>query len=114
MFLGRILVKDDTTSAPYPATYTAPFARGGLAALFTAEVTQLNGSPTLSIVVQTKNRNETSWSDVGTFTDITATGVHTKDISSGIKQQVRIAAKLTGGSAGDFVDLRLDGISWRP
>jgi hypothetical protein len=114
MFRGRILIKDDTESSPYPATYTAPFPRGGLAALFTAEVTQLAGSPTLSIVVQTKNRNETSWLDLGSFTDITATGVYSLDVSGGIHQQVRIAAKLIGGSVGDWVDLSLDGISWRP
>ena len=114
MFLSRILIKDGTGSAPYPATYTAPFPRGGLAALFTAEVTQLAGPPTLSIAIQTKNRNEVAWYELGTFTNITATGLYSKDISSGIKQHVRIAAKLTAGSVGDFVDLRMDGISWRP
>jgi hypothetical protein len=114
MFLGRIMIKDGTASPPYPVTYTAPFPRGGLAALFTAEVTQLAGSPTLSIAIHTKNRNEVAWYELGAFSSITATGVYSKDISSGIKEQVRIAAKLTAGSVGDFVELRLGGISWRP
>jgi len=112
MFLGDILIRNGGGTPPY--IFTAPFPRGGLAALFTAEVTQLSGSPTLIIAIQTKNHDELAWYEMDTFTNITATGRYSKDISSGIKQQVRFAAKLTGGSTGDFVDLRMNGISWRP
>jgi len=58
---------------------------------------------------------ETVWLGAGTFSSITTEGVYTQDIT-GIKQRVRIAATLSGGSQGDFVVLvlRPDGISWRP
>jgi hypothetical protein len=111
MFVGTYLIKSDETDI----IYTAPFPRGGLAALFTVEATQVAGSPTLNLQVEHKNRNETAWAAAGAFSDITTEGVYTQDVT-GIKQQVRIAAALSGGSQGDFVVLvlRPDGISWRP
>jgi hypothetical protein len=109
MFLGDYLVRGHAVET----RYTAPFARRGLAALFTAEVTQAVGSPTLSLQIEHKNDNGT-WANAGSFSDITTTGVYTKDIT-GIKQQVRIAAAMTAGPKGDFFVLvfRLAGISWR-
>jgi hypothetical protein len=111
MFVGTYLIKSDETDT----IYTAPFPRRGQAALFTVEATQVAGSPTLSLEVQHKNRDETVWLGAGTFSSITTEGVYTQDIT-GIKQRVRIAATLSGGSQGDFVVLvlRPDGISWRP
>jgi hypothetical protein len=111
MFLGKFLIMGGAPSA----TYTAPFRRRGLAALFTAEVTQVAGSLTLTLRVDHKNSDESTWAAAGTFSSISAEGVYTQDIT-GIKEQVRIAATLSGGSQGDFVELifRSEGISWRP
>jgi hypothetical protein len=111
MFLKETLIKGGAAGT----TYTAPFRRRGLAALFTVEVTQVAGSPTLSIEVQHRERGTPTWLAAGSFSSITAEGVYTRDIT-GIKELWRIAATVSGGSQGDFMDvvLRPDGISWRP
>ena len=110
MFPGTFLIK----GAAMGTTRTAPFPRRGLAALFTAEVTQVAGSPTLSLIIEDKNHEDTTWNPAGSFSNITTEGVYTTDITP-IKQQVRIAAQLSGGSQGDFVVVVIEqrGISWR-
>jgi hypothetical protein len=111
MFSGTVLVQDGGGGT----RRTAPFPRRGLAALFTAEVTQVVGSPMLSLVIEHKNRAETTWVAADSFASITTEGVYTKNTPD-IKEQVRIAATLSGGSNGDIVvlDFRPEGISWRP
>ena len=86
------------------AYYSPSFPRGGEAATFAADVTHVEGSPSLSIVVEHKNSEDTSWTTAGTFTAITGTGLATKDVT-GLKEEIRLKYEYGSGSAGDFVHL---------
>ena len=110
MFVGFYVLSNGSQ----PDFFTPEFPRGGLAALFSMEVTQLNGGATLLIDIQHKNSEDTSWSTLGTFTGITAAGTHTKDVS-GIKEQMRLRFYFqTGDSAGDWFYVVPSSPAWRP
>jgi hypothetical protein len=94
------------------AYYCSGTTRQGASATFGVEVTHVGGSPTMTVEVQHKNRKDTSWTGTGWFTNITATGVHLKDVS-GLKQQIRLAFSFAAGATGDFVALRLLAAMWR-
>jgi hypothetical protein len=93
--------------------YSPSFPRGGQAATFTVDVTHLSGgSVTFIVAVEHKNADDTTWSNAGTFSSITAIGVATKDVSS-LKEEIRLAFNYTGGSAGDFVHVVVAAPAWR-
>ena len=94
------------------ALYSPAFPRGGEAALFSAEVLAKIGSPSLSIDIEHKNTEDTSWTSAGTFTAITTTGVFTQDIT-GLKEEIRIKFTMTG-TDGHAVNLLMPEPAWRP
>ena len=66
MIVGTTIYKMDGTA------YLSPdFGRGGLAATFAVDVTQISGTPSVTITVQTRNSEDTTYSDLGSFTAIT-------------------------------------------
>jgi len=112
MLVGTTILHDGTGTTAY---YTPSFPRGGLAANFSVEVTHLAAasSLTLVILVQHKNEDETTWGSLGSFSNITAIGVASKDLTD-IKEQVRLCFTFTAGAQGDFVHMVIAAPAWRP
>ena len=110
MIVGSTILHDGTGTTAF---YTPSFPRGGEAAVFSVDATHVNGSPTLVVTVEHKNVEDTSWTTAGTFSNITAAGVSTKDISS-LKEEIRIAFTFSTGVAGDFVHVLIPAPAWRP
>jgi len=111
MIDGTTIFHSDTGTDAY---YTPPFPRGGLAATFTVDVTHIRAATSLTFVVgvEHKNSDDTTWAGLATLSNITSTGVATKDVS-GIKEQVRLSFTFSTGVAGDFVHIIAQAPSWR-
>ena len=93
--------------------YSPSFGRGGEAALFSLDVTHKMGtSPSLTVSVEHKNADDTTWAAAGAFTAITATGVASKDIS-GLKEELRFNFTPTG-TDGDAFHVIVAAPAWRP
>lgn len=112
MLVGTTIIHSDTGTDSY---YTPSFPRGGLSANFSLDVTHIAAAASLTLVVavEHKNEDETSWAVAGTFSNITAKGVATKDIT-GLKEEVRMSFTYSAGAEGDFVHLVLTQPAWRP
>lgn len=92
--------------------YSSTFARGGLAAVFNGTVLQLVGSPTLVVDVEHKNREDVSFSVLGSQSTIVA-GQFDVDLT-GVKEEVRFAYKITATNAWEGVLLLMTRPTWRP
>ena len=79
--------------------YTPQFPRGGLAATFAVETTQVFSTPTVSVQVEHKNSEDTTWSTVGSAQSITASGNTSWDVT-GLKEEIRIAFDFDAGDSG--------------
>jgi hypothetical protein len=108
MVVGTTLIKLD--GAVY---YSPSFPRGGLAATFAVDTTHFEGLTDLTITVEHRDEHDVSFTSAGAFSAITAAGHSDKDISD-IKQIVRFAYALNGGSATDGVHIVMQAPSWRP
>ena len=96
------------------AYYSPTFGRGGLSATFVCEVRQVAGTnPTLDIDVEHKNADDTSFVSAGTFTQITAAGVHKVDVGA-LKEQIRFKYTIGGTEAWASVNFNMLAPSWRP
>ena len=111
MIIGTTIFHDGTGTTEY---MTPSFPRGGLSALFSLNVTHKSGSPTMVVKIEHKNEDETAFTELVAFSDITATGPATKDISGGIKEELRLTFTFSGGSAGNFFHLVIAAPAWRP
>ncbi len=108
MILGTTLFRLDGS------TYYSPeFPRGGEAALFSIEITHVGGTPAVTVALEHRNEDETSWTSAGTFSSISATGVYSKDLS-GLKEILRFAITITSAPATDAVHFLLPSPAWRP
>ena len=95
------------------AYYSPSFPRGGLAAVFAVDVTHLMGSPTFKITVEHRNEDETSFSTLGTFADITSAGTSQLEVQS-IKQILRLKYEFDAGDdPSDGVHFIMQAPSWR-
>ena len=54
----------------------------GLSVLFSIEVTEADATDALNITILHKTSEDTAWSEAGSFSAITSTGVYTKHITS--------------------------------
>ena len=109
MLVGTSFFKMDGN--PY---YGPEFRRGGLAATFAVDVTHLVGSPTVTISVEHRNSEDTTFTSVGTFSSITSVGSASVDLS-GIKEILRFSYVFDGADdATDGVHLVMMPPSWRP
>ena len=106
--VGTTLIKLDGTEY-----YSPSFPRGGLAATFSVDVTHFHGVTNITITVQHRDENETTWTDADSFTPITAAGTKTLDVT-GLKQILRFKYAFTGGNAEDGVHFIMQAPSWRP
>lgn len=110
MVVGTTLFKLDGN-----AYYSPSFRRGGLAATFALNVTHMTGSPTVTVTIQERNEDETSWSDPGVFASITSTGAKQVDLAGPLKEVLRFKFTFDGGDdATDAVHLLMQAPSWRP
>jgi len=110
MIIGTTIMHDGSGTNAY---YSPVFPRGGLAALFSLDVTHVGGTPSLDVDVEHKNADDTSFTSVGAFTTITTVGVKTKDLSS-LKEQIRFKYTYSAGSLGDFMHVIVAAPAWRP
>jgi hypothetical protein len=107
MVIGITLMKSAT---PY---HSPTFGRGGLAALFSCEMLQVGTGGTLDIDVQHKNPEDTAFTTLGSFTQITAAGVEPFEASA-IKEQVRFQYTVGGTQAWSFIQFNMLAPAWRP
>ncbi len=70
------------------AYFSPEFPRGGLAATFAVDVTDISGSPTVAIHIQHRNSEDTTFTSLVSFAAITAVGAFSKD-ATGVKEIVR-------------------------
>lgn len=112
MLVGTTIIHSDTGTDAY---YTPSFPRGGLSANFSVDVTHIAAasSLTLSIKVEHKNEDDTSWTAAGTFTGISSKGVNVLDVSD-LKEDVRLSFTFSAGAEGDFVHVVIGPPAWRP
>ncbi len=108
MVVGTTLLK--LNGAPY---YSPSFPRGGLGAVFAADVTHYSGLASFTITIEHRDDNETSWASLGVFTAITGSGTATKDVAD-IKQILRFKFELAGSNVYDGVHFVMQAPSWRP
>jgi len=109
MIVSTTIFKMDGT-----AFYSPEFPRGGLAATFALDVSHLVGNPTVTVTVQHRNEDETSFSDAGTFTSITTTGAKSVDVSA-LKEVVRLKVEFDAGDdSTDGMHFLVMAPSWRP
>ncbi len=108
--IGDDVRHDGTGTTPY---YSPSFGRGGEAAVFSVEVTLVDGSPTMVVTVEHRNEDESTWTSPGAFDNITVTGVATKELS-GLKEILRFAFTFSAGSAGDFMRVLIPAPMWLP
>ena len=108
MVVGTTLLKLDGT-----AYYSPSFPRGGLAAVFAANVTQFQGLSAFAIDVEHRDENEVNFVSAGVFTSITAVGVKTKELGD-LKQILRFKYTLTGSNAYDGIHFIMQAPTWRP
>jgi len=108
MLVGYYFVKGDASTQ-----YSPTFPRGGLSATFVVQVLQLVGSPTLTVTVEHKNIEDTSWTTAGTFSAITTVSVAKLDVSS-LKEQIRFGYAITATNAWEGVLMNVLAPTWRP
>ncbi len=96
------------------AYFSPEFPRGGLAATFSVDVQNMTGSPTLTIKVEHRNEEDTTFSELGSFDNITTTGSPSKDLT-GCKEILRFRFEFAAGDdAADGVHLLVQAPAWRP
>jgi len=108
MIVGQTLLYSGTN-----AYFSPTFPRGGLAALFSVEVTLVEGSSQLGIDVEHKNEEDTSFTTAASFSTMSSAGTYSKDIT-GLKEQIRLKYNVAGGSSGDYVHVIVAPPAWRP
>ena len=109
MIIGKYLFHPGAATPVYSPT----FGRRGLAANFSVDVSLVSGNPLLVITLEHKNHDETAFTAAGTFANITAAGVATKDFTD-LKEELRLVYHFTTGSAGDFLHIVVGTPAWRP
>ena len=109
MILGSSVFKMDGND------YFSPeFSRGGLAATFAMDVTQIVGAPTVTVTIEHRNADETTFTDLGAFTTATATGAKAIDLT-GCKEILRFKYAFDAGDdATDGIHLLMMAPTWRP
>ncbi len=108
MVVGTTLLKLDGN--PY---YSPQFPRAGLSATFSADVSHVDTGASLSITIQHRNSEDTTWTDLGSFSSITAVGTEQLDLSA-LLEIVRIKYVIGGGSSSSGVHFLMQAPSWRP
>lgn len=109
MLVGTYIKNPGDTTA----VYSPSFSRGGLAATFAIDISIFSGTQTFVVTVEHRNEDDTGFTTAGVFSNITGTGVATKDIT-GLKEVIRFKFNFTSGSAGDFLYAVVPAPAFRP
>ena len=75
--IGSLVISPGSQSP----VYSNPIPRGGLAAVFSAEVLELDAAGDIEILLQHKNGSETSFSTLQTMGSIGSTGIQTVNVT---------------------------------
>jgi hypothetical protein len=110
MVIGTTLYKLDGN--PF---FSPEFGRGGLAARFSMDVTQVtSGLVGLTVAVEHRNTEDTTWTTLGSFSAVSATGAPTVDLT-GCKEVMRFVYSFDGADAATAaVHFLMQAPSWRP
>jgi hypothetical protein len=110
MVIGTTLYKLDGNSY-----YSPEFGRGGLAARFSMDVTQVtSGLVGFTVAVEHRNSEDTTWSTLGSFSAVTGTSTPSVDLT-GLKEVVRFVYSFDGADlATAAVHFLMQAPSWRP
>ena len=110
MLVGFYIFKGDGSTQ-----YSPSFPRQGLAATFLAQALQRVGTtPSLTIGVEHRNRDETSFVNASSFGAITNSGnPQTLDISA-LKEEIRFSYTLTATNAWEGFLINILAPAWRP
>ena len=109
MIVGTTLFKMDGSPFNSPE-----FGRGGLAATFVINVTHIIGTPSVTVSVESRNSEDTTWTNNGSFSAITTAGVTNLDLS-GLKEILRFEYVFDGADADtDGIHFLMMAPSWRP
>jgi len=95
MLVGDLILR--MNSDPY---FGPPMARSTCKAIFTAQVTNIAGAPSLNVVIQHRNRDDTAWAVAGTIAGIIANGVYSATIAN-LNELIRYQYVFTAGAATD-------------
>ena len=94
------------------AVYSPEFSRGALIGNFAVLILQVLSSPTLTITLQGRAADGTSWATVGTFSSITTIGLKTSQ-QSALPQVLRYKFEITGSSETSGVAIQLLAPQWQ-
>ena len=108
MLIGQWIHKAGGT-----AMYGPTFGRGGLGCVFNATTLAMLGSPTLTITVEHKNPEDTTFTLLGAFSSITTLDNFMKDLS-GIKEEVRLKYTISASADWEGFLLLMTAPAWRP
>ncbi len=78
--------------------YSREFPRGGLAAIFGMHVWQVLNTPTVTITVEGRNRDDTTFTPLGVFASITTGGIKTLD-QGGLLEILRFKFEVAGATS---------------
>lgn len=93
--------------------YSPEFGRGGLRAVFSIQTTHVGGSGTLTVTVQHRNADETSYTDVGATSAISTLTTTTLEVS-GLKEVLRIKFEVGGPGSTSAVAYVMPPPQWYP
>ena len=112
-----MLIGEMITRLNGAARYSPPFPRGGQDVLFSLDSMDVpGGSVQLDIVVEHKDESATTWSNWGSFTAITTTGVKTLTLT-GAKEVIRFKFSISAGLSPQVYDTFLFNMlapNWMP
>lgn len=97
-------------ASPY---FSPEFGRGGLRALFSIQTTHISGSGTLTVTIQTRNSDETTWTDLVVSSAI-STVTFTQLNASGMEEIARIKFEVGGAGATSAVGFIMPAPIWYP
>jgi hypothetical protein len=97
MIVGDLLLR--MAGNPY---YGPPMARASTSAKFTVQISNTlnSGALILSVAIEHRNQEDTSWAVADTFANIAVDGVFSKEIT-GLKELLRFKYTFTAGAATD-------------
>lgn len=88
------------------------FPRGGNAAVFAVEIFAVDAGASLTVTIEHKNAEDTTWTTLTTMSSLTS-GVKTQ-AASAIKEMLRMSFAVGGATAGDSVYANVLAPSRRP
>ena len=111
MLVGNYFLRGDGSTQ-----YSPTFPRGGLAASFRVQALQRIGtSASLTVTVEHKNREDTSFTTAGTFSALSGAAPQSRDLDvTSLKEEIRFSYVLTATNAYEGFLIYVFAPVWRP